>query len=153
MTDLSDIGEFGLIKRFSRQFMTDLPAGVTGIGDDCAVIPLNEKEALLFTTDMLIADRHFIPDKIPPRQLGKKSLAVNLSDIAAMGGEPYSAFLSIGIPSGLEISWLDEFFTGIRELCRDTGTWFLGGDTTKSPDRLVINISVIGRVDPRHIAV
>jgi thiamine-monophosphate kinase len=57
MTSLSDLGEFGLIKRFSRQFLKDLPDGISGIGDDCAVIPLNDKEALLFTTDMLIEDR------------------------------------------------------------------------------------------------
>ena len=151
MTDLSDIGEFGLIHRFSRKFIKDLPEGVTGIGDDCAVLPHNERESLLFTTDMLIEDRHFLLDKTGPRELGIKSLAVNLSDIAAMGGEPHSAFLSIGITAGLQIAWLDDFFSGIRELCKTSGTLFLGGDTTRSPDRLVINIGVLGRVDPERV--
>jgi thiamine-monophosphate kinase len=151
MTDLSDLGEFGLIHRISRRFFPGLPAGITGIGDDCAVIPVNENEALLFTTDMLIEDRHFIQGRISARELGEKSLAVNLSDIAAMGGEPHSAFLSIGIPDGLEVEWLDDFFTGIRDLCQDTGTLFLGGDTTRSPGGLVINIGVIGRADPSRI--
>ena len=151
MKNLSDLGEFGLIKRFSQQFVSDLPGGITGIGDDCAVIPLNEKESLLFTTDMLIQDRHFLLDRIGPRDLGVKSLAVNLSDIAAMGGEPHSAFLSIGVPAGLEIRWMDDFFAGIRELCQDSGTLFLGGDTTRSPDRLVISMGVIGKADPSKI--
>ena len=151
MTSLSDLGEFGLIKRFSRQFIKDLPDGTTGIGDDCAVIPLNDKEALLFTTDMLIEDRHFVLSKIGPRDLGHKSLAVNLSDIAAMGGKPHSAYLSIGIPSNMRIEWLDGLFDGIRELCSKTGTYLLGGDTTRSPDKLVINIGIIGMVNPSKI--
>lgn len=144
MIRLSDLGEFGLIKRFSQQFIKSLPNEITGIGDDCAVIPLNEKEALLVTTDMLIEDRHFIRNKITPFDLGQKSLAVNLSDIAAMGGKPHSAYLSIGIPANVEVEWLDLFFSGINYLSLQTGTYFLGGDTTKSPDRLVINIGVVG---------
>ena len=147
MTNLSDIGEFGLIKRFSQQFLKDLPEGITGIGDDCAIISLNEKEALLFTTDMLIENSHFLLDKITPFDLGQKSLAVNLSDIAAMGGQPHSAYLSIGIPPKIEVEWLDGFFTGINELCSKTNIYFLGGDTTKSPDKLVINICVLGNID------
>ncbi len=151
MVTLSDLGEFGLIKRFSRQFIKDLPEGITGIGDDCAIIPLNEKEALLITTDMLIEDSHFLIDKISPYDLGQKSLAVNLSDIAAMGGNPHSAYLAIGIPVRQEIKWLDKFFLGIKDLCSKTNTYFLGGDTTKSPVRLVINVCVIGTIHPTKI--
>jgi thiamine-monophosphate kinase len=151
MATLSDLGEFGLIKRFSRQFSKDLPEGITGIGDDTAVIPLNEKEALLITTDMLIEDSHFLMDKIPPYDLGQKSLSVNLSDIAAMGGSPHSAYLAIGIPAKMEIKWLDNFFLGIKDLCSETKTYFLGGDTTRSPERLVINICVIGTIHPTKI--
>ena len=145
MTKLSEIGEFGLIRHFSGHFKNNLPEGFTGIGDDCAILPLNNDEALLVTTDMLIEDRHFLSDKISPFELGHKSLAVNLSDIAAMGGSPTGAFLSIGIPPKLDVDWLDEFFRGIRELGERTGTLLLGGDTTKSPDRLVINIAVLGK--------
>jgi len=151
MTNLSEIGEFGLIERFSQQFIKDLPEGITGIGDDCAIIPLNHEKALLVTTDMLIEDRHFLLNKITPHNLGQKSLMVNLSDIAAMGGDPHSAYLSIGIPAKLKVEWLDKFFLGIKELCLNTGTYFLGGDTTKSPDRLVINIGVIGTINPLKI--
>jgi thiamine-monophosphate kinase len=151
MEHLSDIGEFGLIHRFSSNFLSDLPNGIVGIGDDCACIPLNKKEILLVTTDMLIEDRHFLLNKIKPYELGYKSLAVNLSDIAAMGGAPHSAYLSIGIPSGFKIEWLDEFFKGIKDLCESTNTLLLGGDTTGSPDRLVINIAVLGSVKNKHI--
>ncbi len=151
MTTLAELGEFGLIARFSRQFLEDLPGDITGIGDDCAVIPVDKQKSMLFTTDMLIQDRHFILERIHARDLGYKSLAVNLSDIAAMGGKPHSAYLSIGIPAGLEIEWIDGFFEGIRELAENTGIYFLGGDTTKSPDKLVINIAVIGFIDPERI--
>ena len=73
MIKLTDLGEFGLIKRFSKQFIKNLPEGIIGIGDDCAIIYLNEKEALLVTTDMLIEDRHFLFNKITPNDLGQKS--------------------------------------------------------------------------------
>jgi thiamine-monophosphate kinase len=145
MTSLSEIGEFGLIKRFSQQFLKDLPIDHTGIGDDCAIIPLDKKEVLLVTTDMLIEGSHFIRDKISAFDLGQKSLMVNLSDIAAMGGTPESAFLSIGLPAGSEIEWIDNFFKGIKAVCDDYGVYLMGGDTTKSPDRIVINIVVIGK--------
>lgn len=144
MTHLSDIGEFGLIKRFSQKFLKDVPGKYTGIGDDCAVIPLNEKEVLLVTTDMLIEDSHFIKNKISPYDLGQKSLMVNLSDIAAMGGTPGSAYLSIGLSAETDVEWIDEFFNGIKNVCTEYDILLLGGDTTKSPDRLVINFVVLG---------
>jgi thiamine-monophosphate kinase len=145
MTSLSEIGEFGLIKRFSQQFLKDLPINYTGIGDDCAIIPLNKNEVLLVTTDMLIEDSHFIRNKISAFDLGQKSLMVNLSDIAAMGGTPESAFLSIGLAAGSEIEWIDNFFKGIKAVCDEYGVYLMGGDTTKSPDRIVVNIVVIGK--------
>jgi len=145
MTSLSELGEFGLIKRFSKQFLQKLPRGYTGIGDDCAIIPINEKEVLLVTTDMLIEDSHFLKNKISAFDLGLKSIMVNLSDMAAMGGTPDSAFLSIGLPAGSEIKWIDNFFKGIKSVCDEYGVYLMGGDTTKSPDRVVINIVVIGK--------
>ncbi len=148
---LSELGEFGLINRIAPQFLDNLNEKVKGIGDDCAVMPFNENESLLITTDMLIEDVHFLCDKISPLELGHKSLAVNLSDIAAMGGNPHSAYLSIGIPRNTEVSWLDQFFQGIKVLADETKTLLLGGDTTKSIDRLVINIVVIGKADSTKV--
>lgn len=151
MTKLSEIGEFGLIKRFSKSFLDNLPEGITGIGDDCSIIPYSKTESLLVTTDMLIEDRHFLRNRISPYELGYKSLAVNLSDIAAMGGIPQSAFLSLGIPSTVDVEWIDIFFKGLKDLANETGTLLLGGDTTKSPDRLVVNVAVIGKAETKNI--
>jgi thiamine-monophosphate kinase len=143
---LSEIGEFGLIARFSPAFLKKLPRGVVGIGDDCAVLPWRRGQRLLVTTDMLIEDSHFLRAAISPRDLGDKSMAVNLSDIASMGGRPRWAFLSLGIPADVEVEWIDEFFAGIARCARAVGLRLVGGDTTKSPDRLVINIAVLGTI-------
>jgi thiamine-monophosphate kinase len=144
--DLAGLGEFGFIARMARPFLKSLPAGLKGIGDDCAVLPWTKRERLLVTTDMLIEDRHFIRKRITAVDLGYKSLAVNLSDIAAMGGRPRWALLSIGIPTGIELDWLDGFFKGWREAAKPSGVRLVGGDTTKSPDGIVINVVVIGMV-------
>jgi len=100
---------------------------------------------------MLIENIHFLRTKITPRDLGYKSLAVNLSDIAAMGGSPESAFLSLGLPADIDIEWLDDFFAGLHELAEREGIHVLGGDTAKSPTHLMINISVLGKANPRFI--
>jgi thiamine-monophosphate kinase len=151
MTKLSTIGEFGLINRISKNFTQGLPPEITGIGDDCAIIPFNDKYALLVTTDMLIEDQHFLKKKISPYELGYKSLAVNLSDIAAMGGTPENAFLSLGIPVTTEIKWLDEFFRGLKYLADKSKTLLLGGDISKSDNKLIINIAVTGKADKSKI--
>ncbi len=148
---LTDIGEFGFIARFSPEFLKDLPGNIRGIGDDCAVIPWMGSKRLLVTTDLLVDGVHFIREKIAPRDLGYKSLAVNLSDIAAMGGRPLYAFLSLAIPSPTEISYLDNFFRGWKELGSQTGVHLLGGDTTRSTDRLVINVAVLGEAQEPFI--
>lgn len=151
MAKLKDIGEFGFIKHFSENFKKNLPEGFEGIGDDCAVMPYTDDEVLLITTDMLVEKQHFLPEKISPFELGYKSLAVNLSDIAAMGGSPVSAFLSIGIHPETDVEWLDEFFKGIKSLADESGTLLLGGDTTKVHENAAINIAVIGKCSKRNV--
>lgn len=148
---IEDLGEFGFIARFSRDFLRKLPPGPLGIGDDCAVIPWKGRKKLLVTTDLLIDGVHFLRERISPLDLGYKSLAVNLSDIAAMGGSPRWAFLSIAIPPGTEVAWLDEFFRGWRQLALRTGVHLLGGDTTKSRNGLVINVVILGEADGKNI--
>ena len=140
---LGEIGEFELIGRIAPLFPS--PAdGTLGIGDDCAVLPLAGELAQLVTTDLLIESVHFRRDWISPEDLGHKSLAVNLSDIAAMGGTPTAAFLSVGFPATLDVTWLDRFFAGIRQLADTAHCPLLGGDTTKSDGQIVINFTVIG---------
>lgn len=148
---ITDLGEFGFIARFSPSFLKKLPSGLVGIGDDCAVIPWKGRKKLLVTTDLLIDGVHFLKDRVSPFDLGYKSLAVNLSDIAAMGGTPLWAFLSLAIPPETEIAWLDEFFRGWQKLASRTGVHLLGGDTTGSRNSLAINVVVLGQADARHI--
>ena len=140
----SDIGEFGLIQRFAPRFSLPADDVRCGIGDDCAVLPLPDKRVQLITTDLLLEDRHFVRRWIAPHELGHKALAVNLSDIAAMGGTPTAAFCSLGLPSDIEVAWIDAFFDGVHALAQATDCPLLGGDTTRSQDRLVINFTVMG---------
>ncbi len=149
--ELSDLGEFGLIERFSGQFLKGLKPGVVGIGDDAAVIPQDEINSLLVTTDMLIEDTHFLRSAIPPADLGHKALAVNLSDIAGMGGKPAHVFLSLGLPPDLDVAWVDQFFAGLRALADQHGVRLLGGDTTKSLAGIVVNITALGMIANRNI--
>lgn len=143
---MSHIGEFELIGRISAA--TPTPEGITGIGDDCAVIPQKQGLDTLVTTDLLIEGRHFLLQDVSPHDLGWKSAAVNISDIAAMGGRPTSAFLSIALPEGLAESpgdnWIDAFIAGFNELCGRFGVSLLGGDTSASDDKLFINVTLLG---------
>ena len=139
---LSEIGEFGLIGRIRDLFPA--PEGVEGIGDDCAVLPQRSGRDTLVSTDLLIEGTHFLREDIPPHRLGWKSAAVNVSDIAAMGGKPVATFLSVALPADLDASWMDEFLRGYAELSGRFGVALLGGDTTASPDRICINVAVLG---------
>ena len=139
---LSDLGEFGLIDRIRARFPA--PPGATGIGDDCAVLPQRGGRDSLVSTDMLVEGTHFLREDIPPFRLGWKSAAVNLSDIAAMGGTPVATFLSLALPAELDAAWADAFLRGYAELCGRFRTALLGGDTTASPDRICINVTVLG---------
>ena len=139
---LSEIGEFGLIGRIRDRFPA--PEGVKGIGDDCAVLPQRSGRDTLVSTDMLVEGTHFLRADIPPYRLGWKSAAVNVSDIAGMGGRPTATFLSVALPADLEADWVDEFLRGYADLSGRFGAALLGGDTTASPDRICINVAVLG---------
>lgn len=140
--NIKDIGEFGLIEEIRKTIIT--PDEIIGIGDDCAVIPQKSGVETLVSTDMLIEGTHFLIDDITPYRLGWKSAAVNISDIAAMGGRSIGSFLSFALPKNIGTEWISEFFRGYNELSSRYGCLLLGGDTTSSPDRLCISITVIG---------
>ena len=148
---IDDLGEFGFIERFSKPFLEGLGENVVGIGDDCSVTELNEHFFQIATTDLLVEDVHFVRDKISPFDLGRKAMAVNVSDIAAMGGVPENAHLSLGVPGGARLSYLDDFFRGVKSACDACSVRLLGGDTTKSPDRVVINVSIQGKVEKGRV--
>lgn len=142
--NLKEIGEFGFIKRFANKFDSFIKEGELGIGDDCAVVPMNDLRNYVITTDLLNEDIHFLKDKIAPEELAYKSLAVNLSDIAAMGAEPKFSFLSLGIPDSISVAYLDAFMSGYYALSEKYKIPLMGGDTTKSADKLVINVTLVG---------
>lgn len=148
---LQDIGEFGLIRRFAPRFLKNLPDGIEGIGDDCAVILSRKGFSTLVTTDMLIENIHFLRSKISPQDLGYKALAVNLSDIAAMGGTPLYAFLSIGLTTDLDVSWIDAVIDGMAALASEEQVLLLGGDTTLSQKDIVLSLTVIGEMESTKI--
>ncbi|SHG28462.1 thiamine-monophosphate kinase [Fodinibius roseus] len=147
---VSDLGEEQIIRRFAGSG-SDLPAGITGIGDDCAVTEGVGGQKQLIGTDLLIEDIHFRSEWTSYRDLGHKALAVNLSDIAAMGGRPESFFLSLALPGSMPVTRLDGFRKGLMELARKYEVPLLGGDTTRSPDAFMISVMITGRADPEHL--
>ncbi len=140
--DLQDIGEFGLIAKIRNWTGVSRPDVVRSIGDDVAVIEMGGK-ALLITTDILIEDIHFERFWTDPFLLGRKALAVNLSDIAAMGGIPKYFLISIGLPKHLSFSFISLFYRGLKEEARRFRVDLVGGDTSLS-QKIIINICLIG---------
>jgi thiamine-monophosphate kinase len=141
------LSEFQFIDYIKGRFSLDL------VGDDCAVLPMNSDTDLLVTADLLVEKIDFRLEWISPKDLGHKSLAVSLSDIAAMGGKPTHALLSIGVPASLwKGSFLDEFYAGWYELAREFDVWLAGGDVSRSPTELVIDSILLGNI-PRGGAV
>ena len=141
MSDLHSLGEFGWIERQSRSL--EVRAGVrVGIGDDCAV--LDAVQTPVVTCDCLVEDVHFRRDWSSPRQLGRKSLSVNVSDIAAMGARPIAAFVSLALPREIGLDFLDGFYQGMEEIAARFSFTIAGGDTSRSPRGLIINVSIVG---------
>ena len=143
--------EFGFIDQLAARFAA-LPAnGFEGIGDDCAVLPLDGGEALLFTADLLTEGVHFLRAATSARELGHKALAVNLSDVAAMGARPVATLLSLALPPDAADAWALEFMEGYRALSERFGVALIGGDTTRSAGGIGINVTAIGRAEAAHI--
>jgi thiamine-monophosphate kinase len=140
--DLREIGEFGLIKKIGNWMGKPHPEVIRGIGDDVAVIEMGKK-ALLITTDILIEDIHFERSWTDPYRLGKKALAVNLSDIAAMGGTPKYFLISLGFPKTLPFSFVSLFYRGLKEMASRHQVDLVGGDTSLS-HKITINICLVG---------
>jgi thiamine-monophosphate kinase len=122
-----------------------------GIGDDCAVLRRGGGLVELVTTDALIEGVHFDPAWHPPRLLGRKAAAVNLSDIAAMGGRPRYAFLALGLPGDYRQTWLEEFMAGFLEMLARFDTLLIGGDTVRSPAGISLSVTVLGEVAERAV--
>jgi len=141
---LREIGEFGLISRIKNSWPASSPQVVQGIGDDAAVSSLGPGNDLVSTVDLLIEDVHFDLSFIEPYPLGRKSLAVNLSDLAAMGATPRWLLISLALPSRLSVEFTDQFFAGMQALAQPNGVSLIGGDTSSSPDRMFVSITLLG---------
>lgn len=143
---LRDLGERGLIERIRRRARSPDPEVLVGIGDDAAVLRWGGG-TLLVTTDTLLEDVHFRRRTVLPRDLGAKALAVNLSDIAAMGGEPRFALLALAAPPATRVADIDELYAGLEEMAAAHDVTLVGGDTCAAPDRLLLTLTVLGRVE------
>ncbi len=119
---------------------------VTGIGGDCAVLRLPANHDLLATTDFSLENVHFRRAWHPAESVGHRCLARGLSDIAAMGGAPVAAFLSLAVPAKLQQAWVDGFMRGLLKLAREFGVTLAGGDTAQSPAGILADIIVLGSV-------
>jgi thiamine-monophosphate kinase len=148
----NDLGEAGIIRLIQGELCAKHPSHIIkGIGDDCAVLETGGKQSLLVTKDTLVEGVHFTDQTLSPQALGWKALAVNVSDIAAMGGTAHTAFLSMAIKPDSKVSFLESFMQGFRALADKTGVFLAGGDTVESPSFAVVTITLLGHCLPEHV--
>ncbi|WLE97398.1 MAG: thiamine-phosphate kinase [Candidatus Electrothrix communis] len=124
---------------------------VQGIGDDCAVVEKDRQNVWLLTMDTLIESVHFDCSWHPSYLLGRKAVSVNVSDIAAMGGQPVFALLSLGLPTDFAPEWATELSRGINDACRQYGCLLIGGDTVCSPGKVSLTLTLIGEAERDHV--
>jgi thiamine-monophosphate kinase len=134
-----------LIEAITRLTGSDGAGVLRAIGDDCAVVEKSPGQVWLLTMDTLVESVHFDLRWHTPELLARKSVSVNVSDIAAMGGKPLFALLSLGLPSGFDPQWFERFSASLVQSCKAYGCLLIGGDTVRSPDRLLITITLVGQ--------
>lgn len=150
MTDISKLGEFGLIHHLTDNIKIKNESTVKGVGDDCAVLHYPDSEVLV-TTDMLMEGVHFDLTYIDLQHLGYKSAMVNISDIFAMNGTPRQLTVSIALSKRFKVEDMEEFYSGLRMACDKWGVDIVGGDTTSSYTGLAISITSIGEARKEDI--
>jgi len=147
---LAACGEFGLIERIRAQ-VAERDDLLIGIGDDCCATTLPPGEILLTTTDLLLEEIHFRRAWTDLFSLGRKAVAVNISDIAAMGGTPQSLSLGLALPVSLHPDDFDQLIAGILAAAHEYGAILSGGDTCRSPGGLLLSVTVQGRIKPEQL--
>lgn len=156
MTEISTLGEFGLIDRLTEHLEQVRPSTLTGPGDDCAVLQYSsdpsDPRRVLVTTDMLMEGIHFDLTYTPLKHLGYKAAMVNLSDVYAMNGRPAQLLVSLAVGRRTSVEHLDELYAGIRLACERHGVDLVGGDTTSSLTGMAISITCIGEAEANTIA-
>ena len=145
---LNEIGEFGLIKRFQNKIKTDSSV-IKGSGDDCAVLIWDKSHYQLFTTDMIVEGVDFKKNE-NLRLVGRKSIAISISDIAACAGIPTSAVVALGLPKNMQVSKVDLLAKGIFDLAKDFKINIVGGDISAA-DKLIISVSMLGIVEKNKL--
>lgn len=150
MAKLKNLGELSLIRDLKDRFPLVGSEVVKGIGDDCAVLE-SGGELLLFTTDIMVEGVHFLEDSLDPASLAKKLLAVNLSDLAAMGGRAKAGLLTVAMPAEIETRFWETFVKILSEEFIARRIDLLGGDTSSSPGPLILNLLLIGSVDAGNV--
>lgn len=152
MSEISSLGEFGLIDRLTDGLKPVNDSTLRSVGDDAAVIHYHDDEDTLVTTDLLLENVHFDLTYVPLKHLGYKSAVVNFSDIYAMNGTPRQITVSLGVSSRFTVEHIEELYSGIRLACKLYGVDIVGGDTSASHQGLVISITCLGTA-PRGTAV
>ncbi len=140
---VADGGEAWVIEAVRRR-MGPPPAGATGIGDDAAVLPVPPGGRILASQDMLVEGVHFRRDWMPPERIGAKAVAVNVSDMAAMGGRPFALLMALALPGTLERGWVERLLDGVAEAAAGAAAPVVGGDTVGSPAGVVLDMAILG---------
>lgn len=143
-----ELSEDALIAAIARLFSAEEPGVVLGMGDDAAVVEHGGGQQIL-TTDLLIEGVHFERGSISARDLGAKSITVNVSDVAAMGGSPRYALASIALPLDVDAAWVMELYGGMRDACAEYALALVGGDTNRA-EAVVVSVAVVGEVAAGH---
>jgi thiamine-monophosphate kinase len=144
---VADIGEFGMIDRIQKILpKTDHQDLIIGIGDDTAVIRIDEHRAMVITCDIQVENQHFRLKNISSYQLGRRAMAVNLSDIAAMGAQPTFALVSLGFPKSFPLSDFDDLFRGMKDQLTEFSAHIIGGNLSNTEKDLIIDITLMGEV-------
>ena len=149
-TALSELGEFGLIRRLTENIVLKNESTLKGVGDDCAVLDFKNKK-IVVTTDLLTEGIHFNLMYVPLRHLGYKAVTVNLSDVYAMNAMPKQITVSIAVSAKMSVEALDELYSGIYLACERYGVDLVGGDTTSSLTGLTISVTAIGEADEEDL--
>jgi thiamine-monophosphate kinase len=148
---VADLGEKAVIQRIRARLPPPPPWVLVGVGDDAAVVEPQRNTVDVVTTDALVEGIHFDRAFSTPGDIGFKALAVNLSDLAAMGAAPRAALLSLCLPSALPVSDLDELLDGFLQLGNTAGVSLVGGNMTGSPGPLIVDVTAMGAIRRRKI--
>lgn len=148
---VSEAGEHAILERIRQRIPPAPPGLVVGIGDDAAVVAPDRGAFQILTTDVLVEGVHFERRFSSAADIGSKALAVNISDVASMGGAPRYALLSLMLPAELPVDEVDGLLDGLLEMAQACGVTLAGGNITRSPGPLILDVTVVGSVKPRKI--